>query len=43
MEDSGKCMRHVKHSAQHNLDTKALTHLIETAYFDMKRRFEAGE
>ena len=37
----GKFMRHVKLRPEHGLDAVALTHLIEAAYIDMKRRVEA--
>jgi hypothetical protein len=38
LEGTGKFMRHVKLSPERNVDTAALTKLIETAYADMKRR-----
>lgn len=41
LEGTGKFMRHVKLSPEHNVDTAALTKLIETAYSDMKRRVQA--
>ena len=43
LEGTGKRMRHVKLRPVHNIDERALTKLIETAYIDMKRRFELGE
>jgi hypothetical protein len=41
LEGSGKVMRHVKLSPDRNVDARALTTLIETAYFDMKERLKA--
>src|SRR5205823_9442459 len=38
---TGKVMRHVKLSPERDVDTAALTKLIQTAYGDMKRRAEA--
>jgi hypothetical protein len=38
LEGTGKFMRHVKLSPGRNVDARALTALIETAYVDMKRR-----
>ena len=38
LQGSGKFMRHVKLSPGSEVDSKALTKLIETAYTDMKRR-----
>ena len=38
---TGKFMRHVKLSPEADVDTAALTTLIETAYADMKRRLKA--
>lgn len=38
LEGTGKFMRHVKLSPERDVDTAALTKLIETAYKDMKRR-----
>ena len=38
LEGTGKFMRHVKLSPERNVDTVALTKLIETAYADMKGR-----
>src|SRR5256714_2707212 len=38
LEGSGKFMRHVKLSPEREVDTAALTKLIETAYADMKGR-----
>jgi hypothetical protein len=37
LEGTGKLMRHVKLATDRNLDSRALTTLIETAYADMKR------
>jgi hypothetical protein len=39
---TGKFMRHVKLGPGRDVDTDALTRLIETAYTDMKRRLELG-
>ena len=41
LEGTGKFMRHVKLSREADVDTAALTTLIETAYADMKRRLKA--
>ncbi|MEY2563765.1 MAG: hypothetical protein QOH88_1958 [Verrucomicrobiota bacterium] len=41
LEGTGKFMRHVKLSPEREVDTAALTTLIETAYADMKRRAQA--
>ena len=41
LEGTGKFMRHVKLSPEADVDTAALTTLIETAYADMKRRLKA--
>jgi hypothetical protein len=38
LEGTGKVMRHVKLSPQHDVDAGALTKLIKAAYADMKRR-----
>lgn len=38
LEGTGKVMRHVKVSPDHDVDAAALTKLIEGAYADMKRR-----
>jgi hypothetical protein len=38
LEGTGKFMRHVKLMPQHDVDARALTKLIETAYADMKGR-----
>ncbi|HEX8076264.1 MAG TPA: DUF1801 domain-containing protein, partial [Chthoniobacterales bacterium] len=38
LEGTGKFMRHVKLSPKRNVDSGALTELIETAYRDMKKR-----
>lgn len=40
LEGTGKFMRHVKLRPERDVDVKALTNLIETAYSDMKRRIE---
>lgn len=40
LEGTGKFMRHVKLGPGREVDTKALTTLIETAYADMKARLE---
>jgi hypothetical protein len=40
LEGTGKFMRHVKLGPGREVDTKALTRLIETAYADMKARLE---
>jgi len=41
LEGTGKFMRHVKLRPEHDVDAKALTKLIETAYTDMKERLKA--
>jgi hypothetical protein len=41
LEGTGKYMRHVKLRPDRDIDTAALSKLIETAYDDMKRRLEA--
>src|SRR5437868_12874884 len=41
LEGAGKFMRHVKLSPETDVDTAALTTLIEIAYADMKRRLKA--
>ena len=41
LEGTGKFMRHVKLGPGREVDAKALTKLIETAYTDMKKRVEA--
>jgi hypothetical protein len=41
LEGTGKFMRHVKLSPEPDVDTVALTELIQTAYADMKRRLKA--
>jgi len=41
LEGTGRFMRHVKLGPGREVDAKALTKLIETAYTDMKRRVEA--
>ncbi len=41
LEGTGKFMRHVKLSPERDTDTAALTKLIETAYYGMKRRLKA--
>lgn len=38
LEGTGKVMRHVKLSPEHDVDSAALKKLIEAAYADMKRR-----
>jgi hypothetical protein len=38
LEGTGKSMRHVKLSPERDVDSKALTALIKTAYADMKER-----
>lgn len=38
LEGTGKRMRHVKVTPERDVDTAALTQLIEAAYADMKRR-----
>ena len=41
LEGTGKFMRHVKLRPERDVDARALTTLIETAYADMKRRLQA--
>jgi hypothetical protein len=41
LEGTGKFMRHVKLSPERDVDTAALTELIEAAYVDMQRRVKA--
>jgi len=41
LEGTGKFMRHVKLKPEGDVDTAALSRLIETAYTDMKRRLKA--
>jgi hypothetical protein len=41
LEGTGKFMRHVKLSPERDVDARALTRLIETAYTDMKGRLKA--
>jgi hypothetical protein len=41
LEGTGKLMRHVKLRPERDIDTAALTKLIDTAYTDMKRRLRA--
>jgi hypothetical protein len=41
LEGTGKLMRHVKVSPERDVDTAVLTKLIQTAYFDMRRRLKA--
>ena len=41
LEGTGKYMRHVKLRPGDDVDARALTELIESAYTDMKRRLEA--
>ena len=43
LEGTGRFMRHVKLRPGHDIDTRALTQLIETAYNDMKRRVRAEQ
>jgi hypothetical protein len=38
LEGSGKFMRHVKLSPEHDVDSAALEKLVETAYLDMRSR-----
>lgn len=38
LEGTGKVMRHVKVSPERDIDSAALTKLIEDAYMDMRRR-----
>ena len=40
LEGTGKFMRHVKLRPERDIDTAALTRLIETAYTDMKGRMK---
>ena len=42
LEGTGKFMRHVKLGREREVDTVALTKLIETAYADMKERLTAN-
>ena len=42
LEGTGKFMRHVKLSPEHNIDASALQRLIESAYQDMKERLREG-
>ena len=42
LEGSGKFMRHVKLRTEGDVDTTALSKLIDTAYTDMKRRLKSG-
>ena len=41
LEGTGKFMRHVKLSPDHDVDATALIKLIETAYADMRGRLKA--
>jgi hypothetical protein len=41
LEGSGKFMRHVKLRPDNDVDSGALTKLVETAYRDMRRRLNA--
>ncbi len=41
LEGTGKVMRHVKLRPGDDIDARALTNLIETAYTDMKARLES--
>ena len=43
LEGTGRYMRHVKLRPDGDVDAKAVTALIESAYDDMKRRLEAEE
>ena len=43
LEGTGKFMRHVKLSPERDIDTAALTRLIETAYTEMKRNLKAEQ
>ena len=40
LEGTGKLMRHVKLGPGSDIDERALTHLIKTAYTDMQRRLK---
>ena len=42
LEGTGRFMRHVKLGPGRAVDERALAKLIESAYFDMKQRLEAG-
>ncbi|MDJ0837771.1 MAG: DUF1801 domain-containing protein [Acidobacteriota bacterium] len=42
LEGTGKYMRHVKLRPEKNVDTTALTTLVQTAYTDMKNRLKVG-
>ena len=42
LEGSGKRMRHVKLKPSRELESEALSALIDAAYFDVKARVEAG-
>jgi hypothetical protein len=42
LEGAGKFMRHVKLRPERDVDARALTALIKTAYNDMKGRLRAG-
>ncbi len=42
LEGTGRFMRHVKLGPGRTVDERALAKLIDTAYFDMKHRLEAG-
>ena len=42
LEGTGKFMRHVKLRTDGDVNTAALTDLVETAYTDMKRRLHSG-
>lgn len=41
LDGSGKFMRHVKLRPEHEVEARALTRLIKTAYTDMKSRVKA--
>lgn len=43
LEGTGKFMRHVKLGPRRDVDARALTELIETAYADMRRRLRAEQ
>lgn len=42
LEGTGKLMRHVKLGPDRDVDASALIKLIESAYFDMRRRLEVA-
>jgi len=43
LEGTGKFMRHVKLKPEREVDPKALTNLIKTAYADMKERLKLSD